>query len=65
MLKKYDENKALGAFILIDKYSNQTLAAAMVQEILDEDSQRVYTKAEKELNAFIRKHYPQWGCKKI
>lgn len=65
VLKKYDENKALGAFILIDKYSNQTLAAAMVQEILDEDSQRVYTKAEKELNAFIRKHYPQWGCKKI
>ena len=24
---------------------------------------RVYTEAEKALNAYIREHYPEWECK--
>ncbi|EAJ2073406.1 sulfate adenylyltransferase subunit CysN, partial [Campylobacter jejuni] len=49
-----------------DKYSNETLAAGMIIKILNsQQSQRIYTQAEIELNAFIRKNYPEWGCRKI
>lgn len=65
-LAAYKDNKTLGSFIIIDRYSNETLAAGMVEEILThEDKARVYTKAEIELNAYIRKNYPEWECKKI
>ncbi|EAK0806424.1 sulfate adenylyltransferase subunit CysN [Campylobacter coli] len=65
-LAAYKDNKILGSFIIIDKYSNETLAAGMVEEILiHEDKARVYTQAEIELNAYIRKNYPEWKCKKI
>ncbi|EDO7633978.1 sulfate adenylyltransferase subunit CysN [Campylobacter coli] len=65
-LAAYKDNKTLGSFIIIDKYSNETLAAGMVEEILThEDKARVYTQAEIELNAYIRKNYPEWECKKI
>lgn len=65
-LKPYRENKTLGSFIIIDKYSNETLAAGMVEEILThKDKTRIYTQAEIELNAYIRKNYPEWECKKI
>ncbi|HEB9327237.1 TPA: sulfate adenylyltransferase subunit CysN [Campylobacter coli] len=65
-LAAYKNNKTLGSFIIIDRYSNETLAAGMVEEILTlEDKARVYTQAEIELNAYIRKNYPEWECKKI
>lgn len=65
-LKEYKDNKTLGSFIIIDKYSNETLAAGMIIKILNsQQSQRIYTQAEIELNAFIRKNYPEWGCRKI
>ncbi|EFV4700453.1 sulfate adenylyltransferase subunit CysN [Campylobacter coli] len=65
-LAAYKDNKTLGSFIIIDKYSNETLAAGMVEEILThEDKARVYTQAEIELNTYIRKNYPEWECKKI
>ncbi|EAL5972853.1 sulfate adenylyltransferase subunit CysN [Campylobacter coli] len=65
-LAAYKDNKTLGSFIIIDRYSNETLAAGMVEEILThEDKARVYTQAEIELNTYIRKNYPEWECKKI
>ncbi|EAL8252789.1 TPA: sulfate adenylyltransferase subunit CysN [Campylobacter coli] len=65
-LAAYKDNKTLGSFIIIDRYSNETLVAGMVEEILThEDKARVYTQAEIELNAYIRKNYPEWECKKI
>ncbi len=65
-LAAYKDNKTLGSFIIIDRYSNETLAAGMVEEILTlEDKSRVYTQAEIELNSYIRKNYPEWECKKI
>ncbi|EHT7405591.1 sulfate adenylyltransferase subunit CysN [Campylobacter coli] len=65
-LAAYKDNKTLGSFIIVDRYSNETLAAGMVEEILTyEDKARVYTQAEIELNAYIRKNYPEWECKKI
>jgi sulfate adenylyltransferase subunit 1 len=26
---------------------------------------RRYSDAEKELNAYVRKHYPEWGCAEV
>ena len=38
----------------------------MIEEILDCNEEiRIYTQEEIELNAYIRKKYPEWGCKKI
>lgn len=63
---KYENNKSLGSFLIIDKYTNETLAAGMIDEIhATQQKQIIYTQAEKELNAFIRKNYPEWECKKI
>ena len=60
----YEENKKTGAFILIDKITNNTVAAGMiVGNATRQRAKRVYTEAEKELNAYIRKFYPEWGCK--
>ena len=60
----YEENRKTGSFILIDKITNNTVAAGMiVGTATRQKAKRVYTEAEKELNAYIRKHYPEWGCK--
>lgn len=65
-LEIYKKNKTLGSFIIIDRYSNETLAAGMIEEILGTKSEnRIYTQAERELNAYIRKNYPEWECKQI
>ena len=29
------------------------------------EDEKIYTQTEIELNAFIRKNYPQWNCKAI
>ena len=34
-------------------------------EIAQELDSRRYNAFEKDLNALIRKHYPEWGCKEI
>ncbi|MDW2323617.1 sulfate adenylyltransferase subunit CysN [Vibrio sp. 1159] len=55
-----------GAFIIIDRYTNVTVGAGMVHALNDgQDNVRHYTQAEKELNAYVRKHYPEWGCTEI
>lgn len=53
-----------GAFIVIDRHTNVTVGAGMVNKISErsKETSRVYSQAEKELNAYIRKHYPEWGC---
>ncbi|BBG66096.1 sulfate adenylyltransferase subunit 1 [Hydrogenimonas sp.] len=58
--------KGTGSFIVIDKITNHTVAAGMIIETSHTESAgRVYTEAEIELNAYIRKHYPEWRCEKI
>jgi sulfate adenylyltransferase subunit 1 len=64
----YEENRQMGGFILIDRFSNATVAAGMA---------RCATKAqagaapsapsafELELNALVRKHFPHWEAKDI
>ncbi len=62
----YEENRSTGAFILIDKITNNTVAAGMiVGDSTKRKKQRVYTEAEIALNKFIREHFPEWGCKDI
>jgi sulfate adenylyltransferase subunit 1 len=65
----YHENRYTGSFIIIDKYTNVTLGAGMiVSSIIGTPSRelaREYTKAELELNEYIRKNYPEWNCKAI
>ena len=62
----YEENKYTGSFIIIDRYTNETLGAGMVIKVINSyEEQKIYTQAEIELNAYIRKNYPEWGCKVI
>lgn len=56
-----------GAFIIIDRHSNVTVGAGMVSgvDFNDDMNSRDYSNAEKELNSYIRKHFPEWGCSEI
>lgn len=66
----YHENRYTGSFIIIDKYTNSTVGAGMIVSSVEGSAElasdsKEYTQAEKELNAFIRKNYPEWNCKAI
>ena len=69
----YENNRYTGSFIIIDKYTNETLGAGMIvksvengdSKSLEINTKREYTKAEIELNAYIRKNFPEWKCKEI
>jgi sulfate adenylyltransferase subunit 1 len=62
----YEENKTTGAFILIDKITNNTVAAGMiVGESIKTSKKRIYAETEIALNKFIREHFPEWECKAI
>jgi sulfate adenylyltransferase subunit 1 len=64
----YESNRYTGSFIIIDRYTNETLGAGMIVDSV-EDSEGIahkeYTQAERALNEYIRAHYPEWECKKI
>ncbi|KAB0287449.1 sulfate adenylyltransferase subunit CysN [Vibrio fortis] len=67
-IDEYQYLPQTGAFIIIDRISNVTVGAGMVSAVKQgntEESHRVYTEAEIELNAYIRKHFPEWGCAPI
>ncbi|ORU91654.1 MAG: sulfate adenylyltransferase subunit CysN [Cycloclasticus sp. symbiont of Bathymodiolus heckerae] len=64
----YNDIKGTGSFIVIDKYTHATLAAGMVQRTSNSGSSsntRQYSAFEKELNAMVRKHFPEWACRDI
>ncbi|MBN2824504.1 MAG: sulfate adenylyltransferase subunit CysN [Campylobacterales bacterium] len=64
----YEYNRYTGSFIVIDRYSNETVGAGMiVSSIIGEhqEGKRKYSQAELELNAFIRRNYPEWECKEV
>ncbi|TKF99463.1 sulfate adenylyltransferase subunit CysN [Vibrio sp. F13] len=56
-----------GSFIVIDRHNNVTVGAGMVASVSDEHAEdgRVYSPSEKDLNAYVRKHFPEWGCAEI
>ncbi len=63
----YQNNRATGAFIVIDRISNITVGAGMVSDVLaqGQQAQSDFSAFEVELNALIRKHFPHWDAKDI
>jgi sulfate adenylyltransferase subunit 1 len=65
VLDSYKNNRATGAFIVIDRLTNITVGAGMVIKRLDDKTVAVQTnfsEFEVELNALVRKHFPHWGA---
>lgn len=59
----YPRNRATGAFIMIDRLTNATVAAGMVSNPATQQHelpQSDFSAFEVELNALIRKHFPHW-----
>ncbi|WP_135455693.1 sulfate adenylyltransferase subunit CysN [Vibrio echinoideorum] len=55
-----------GSFIVIDRHNNVTVGAGMVASVPGEKEKgRVYSPSEKDLNAYVRKHFPEWGCAEV
>ncbi|PMM86401.1 elongation factor 1-alpha C-terminal domain-related protein [Vibrio breoganii] len=52
-----------GSFVVIDRHTNVTVDAGKVETVIDgtESQARVYSSAERELNAYVRTHVPEWG----
>ena len=65
----YHHNRHTGSFIIIDRYTNSTVGAGMIVNSIastnEEEKVKEYTKAEIELNAYIRSNFPEWQCKEI
>lgn len=67
----YQKNRSTGSFIVIDRLTNNTVGAGMIVDSYNNErgaistSARVYTQEEIELNAYVRKNFPEWGCKEI
>ena len=63
----YEENRDMGGFILIDKISNNTVAAGMITKSLENETkaQEKPESFEIELNALIRQHFPHWNSDMI
>lgn len=64
----YATNRLTGSFIIIDRMTNNTVGAGMIVGLSRRDQgalTKEYTKAERELNAYIRKHFPEWDCKAV
>lgn len=68
-MDEYQQLPQTGAFIVIDRIDNVTVGAGMIRraKLMNFASieDRKYSKAEQELNFFIRNNYPEWGCRKI
>ncbi len=64
----YKENRPTGAFIIIDRMTNATVAAGMITQALQHeelDHSQPENGFEIELNALIRKHFPHWEAKDL
>ena len=60
---KYSRNRATGAFIIIDRISNATVGAGMIENALENvsnNSKHEFSDFELELNGLVRKHFPHW-----
>ncbi|GGX60151.1 sulfate adenylyltransferase subunit CysN [Saccharospirillum salsuginis] len=66
----YGKLRATGSFIVIDRMTNITVGAGLLRAEAEDNGDaepigRDYTEAERALNAYIREHFPEWGCKAI
>ncbi|WP_462165018.1 sulfate adenylyltransferase subunit CysN [Pseudoalteromonas xiamenensis] len=58
----YRNNREMGAFILVDRLTNLTVGAGMVENVLSTSEAKTsqYSEFEVEFNALVRKHFPHW-----
>ncbi|MGF1708594.1 sulfate adenylyltransferase subunit CysN [Enterovibrio baiacu] len=64
----YASVKKTGAFIIIDRLTNITIAAGMVEALhtqKEAKATRQYTDAEIALNRYIRENFPEWEAKSV
>lgn len=61
----YNDNKGCGAFIIIDRLSNITVGAGMINGAIEAQQAHQYSEFEKEFNVLVRKHFPHWGARDI
>jgi len=64
----YRDSRFTGGFIVIDRLSNVTVAAGMIEAAAEQGEQTAVAPVsafEQELNALIRKHFPHWEAKDI
>ncbi|MDO7085009.1 sulfate adenylyltransferase subunit CysN [Pseudocolwellia sp. AS88] len=61
----YNDNKTSGAFIIIDRLSNITVGAGMINHAIDAKDEKTYSEFEIEFNTLVRKHFPHWGARDI
>jgi sulfate adenylyltransferase subunit 1 len=65
-IDSYQDNATTGSFILIDRVTNNTVAAGMIVKPVEKKRvEKHYSPAEIELNRYIRTHYPEWGVRSI
>ena len=60
----YQKNRGTGAFIIIDRLSNVTVGAGMINHVLD-DTTHEYSEFELEFNHLVCKHFPHWGARDL
>lgn len=58
----YQQNRATGAFIIIDRLTNGTVGAGMIIAQNEQSNTRTqqYSEFELEFNQLVRKHFPHW-----
>jgi sulfate adenylyltransferase subunit 1 len=61
----YGDNPATGAFIIIDRLTNVTVGAGMINGALEAKQDHQYSAFEQELNTLVRKHFPHWGARDL
>jgi len=67
----YKNNRLTGSFIVVDRVTNNTVAAGMIVDVSKRESDKIvsitkkYTDAQKALNLYIRETFPEWECKSI
>ncbi|RUM71476.1 MAG: sulfate adenylyltransferase subunit CysN [Sulfurovum sp.] len=64
----YSDNRLAGSFIVIDRITNNTVGAGMIVGVSRRNTgevNKIYSEAEKELNAYVRKHFPEWDCRVV
>jgi sulfate adenylyltransferase subunit 1 len=67
-LDTYKSNRKTGAFIIVDRLTNNTVGAGVISKVTQlnlSKRHKNYTDFEKSLNALICRDYPEWECKQI
>ncbi|PPI86387.1 sulfate adenylyltransferase subunit CysN [Candidatus Pantoea edessiphila] len=62
-IDKYNQNKITGSLIFIDRFSNATMGAGMINEPKFDlkNYTNKYSNFELELNALVRNYFPHWN----